>query len=200
MDVAPSVPLLRQEQRDCERRSVQRIKSILKKIGSKNGVRLMFLSVYVFGFAIPAGYAYFAAYPAKEAIFTDEGTAHFQYRVKRGYMLMVKGKDYSCESPQSRSNPDCFAGQDDPQRLDGKIIAVDWFLQPVYLFVERRRVVDIRYDGKSQLPSDHLRRNLQWEKESAPGFALFAFILLFLGLLLAEWVERIRKRNERKLD
>ena len=51
---------------------MQRIKSILKKIGSKNGVRLMFLSVYVFGFAIPAGYAYFAAYPAKEAIFTDE--------------------------------------------------------------------------------------------------------------------------------
>ena len=99
---------------------MQRIKSILKKIGSKNGVRLMFLSVYVFGFAIPAGYAYFAAYPAKEAIFTDEGTAHFQYRVKRGYMLMVKGKDYSCESPHSRSNPDCFAGQDDPQRLDGR--------------------------------------------------------------------------------
>ena len=45
---------------------MQRIKSILKKIGSKNGVRLMFLSVYVFGFAIPAGYAYFAAYPAKK--------------------------------------------------------------------------------------------------------------------------------------
>ena len=178
---------------------MQRIKSILKKIGSKNGVRLMFLSVYVFGFAIPAGYAYFAAYPAKEAIFTDEGTAHFQYRVKRGYMLMVKGRTTAAKV----RTPDpirIVLPVRTILRVDGKVIAVDWFLQPVYLFVERRRVVDIRYAGKSQLPSDHLRRNLQWEKESAPGFALFAFILLFLGLLLAEWVGRIRKRNERRLD
>lgn len=180
--------------------ALQKLKRILKKIGSKNGVRLMFLFIYVFGFAIPAGYAYFADYPAKDAIFTEVGTASFQYRMKRGYMLMVNGKDYSCESPYVRSNPDCFTSLEEHQRLAGKTIFVDWFFQPVYPFVERRRVVDIRYDGKSQLPPYVLGRNLQWERENAQGRALFAFFGMFLGLLLVEWLGRMEKRSERKLS
>lgn len=179
---------------------MQRLKRTLKKIGSKNGVRLMFLFIYVFGFAIPAGYAYFADYPAKDAIFTEVGTASFQYRMKRGYMLMVNGKDYSCESPYARSNPDCFTSLEEHQRLAGKTIFVDWFFQPVYPFVERRRVVDVRYDGKSQLPPHVLGRNLQWERENAQGRALFAFFGMFLGLLLVEWLGRMEKRSERKLS
>lgn len=75
----------------------------------------------------PAGYAYFAGYPAKDAIFSEEGTASFQHRMKRGYILMVNGKSYSCGSPYAGSNPDCLASLEEHQRLVGKTISVAWF-------------------------------------------------------------------------
>ena len=178
---------------------MQRIKSILKKIGSKNGVRLMFLSVYVFGFAIPAGYAYFAAYPAKEAIFTDEGTAHFQYRVKRGYMLMVRARTTAAK-----------VRTPDPIRivLPVRTILRDWTERSSPWTGSFSLSICLSNDAASSTYVTPANRNclrtISGEifngKGKRAGIRAFAFILLFLGLLLAEWVGRIRKRNERRLD
>lgn len=88
--------------------ALQKLKRILKKIGSKNGVRLMFLLGYLLAFGIPFAYAYLAKPPAESDMRVSEGTAHFQYRIKRGYMLMVDGHDYTCGGQYLNANPDCF--------------------------------------------------------------------------------------------
>lgn len=173
-----------------------RLKKVLKRLGKRNVARLAFLLFYIFfGFAVPAGYACFASYPAKDAIFSEEGTASFQHRMKRGYILMVNGKNYSCGSPYAGSNPDCFASLEEHQRLVGKTISVAWFHQPVHLFTRKRRVVDIRYEGKSLLPQAFLQKSLQSDRDWAIDELIFMFFGLFLGLLFYEWLDRKRNRG-----
>lgn len=62
---------------DRERRGVAEAKRILKKIGSKNGVRLMFLLGYLLAFGIPFAYAYLAKPPAESDMRVSEGRRIF---------------------------------------------------------------------------------------------------------------------------
>ena len=61
---------------------MQRIKRALKKIGSKNGVRLALLRLLP-AFGIPFLHVYMATPPTQDEMRIVEGRAHFQYRVKR---------------------------------------------------------------------------------------------------------------------
>lgn len=179
---------------------LQRLKKISKKIGGRNGLRLMFLFGYLFAFGIPFGYSYFGKPPSHEEVLESEGAAHFQYRMKHGYMLLINGDDYTCGGLYLNADPSCFhlaEGVERREFLEGKIVTVLWFHQPAHLFDSVRRVVDIRYEGASQLPAGYLEKKLRSEKESAKEDALFAFILMLLGLLFCEWVDRVRRRNER---
>ena len=198
MDVAPSVPLLRQEQRDCERRSVQRIKSILKKIGSKNGVRLMFLSVYVFDSRFRPAMPTSLPIPPKKPSSPMRNGA-FPVSSQARLHADGQGKDYSCESPHSRSNRIVLPVRRSSEigRKGHRRGLVPSACLSVCRTTPRRRHTLRRQIATAFGPSP---AKSSMGKESAPGFALFAFILLFLGLLLAEWVGRIRKRNERRLD
>lgn len=179
---------------------MQRMRNLLKALGSKNGVRLMALVIYALVFGIPSVYAYLGKYPNEDTISIEVGKATFQYRMKRGYMLVVNGMSYSCEGPASGSSPDCFSSREEHSRLEGKTVSVAWFHQPVHLLSERRRVVDIRYEGVSQLPPSFLQRQLQSERKWAVDDAVVGFVFLLIGLLFYEWLDRIRKRNERKFD
>ena len=181
--------------------ALQRLKNILKKIGSKNGVRLMFLFGYLFAFGIPFAYAYLAKPPTEDDMRVSEGKAHFQYRMKRGYMLMVDGQDYTCGGQYLNANTDCFNPSDGLTKhvfLEGKTVNVVWFAQATPIFGEVRRVADIRYDGVSQLPADYLKKTLEHERTSSKENALFVFFGMLILLLFYEWLDRIRIRNERR--
>ena len=161
-----------------ERLSVQRIKRALKKIGSKNGVRLALLCGYCLAFGIPFLHVYMATPPTQDEMRIVEGRAHFQYRVKRGYMLMVDGKDYTCAGQYLNADPDCFNVSESPAKrtlLEGKTVEILWFHQSAPIFGLARRVADIRYDGVSQLPPHFLEKGLQYEKDSAGTDALITF-------------------------
>ena len=180
---------------------MQRIKRALKKIGSKNGVRLALLCGYCLAFGIPFLHVYMATPPTQDEMRIVEGRAHFQYRVKRGYMLMVDGKDYTCAGQYLNADPDCFNVSESPAKrtlLEGKTVEILWFHQSAPIFGLARRVADIRYDGVSQLPPHFLEKGLQYEKDSAGTDALITFSGMLLMLLFYEWMDRIRIRNERR--
>lgn len=184
---------------DCEMWVLQRLKGIFKKIGNRNGVRLMFLLGYLLAFGIPFAYAYLAKPPAESDMRVSEGTAHFQYRIKRGYMLMVDGHDYTCGGQYLNANPDCFNdGRTRHVHLEGKTVKVVWFAQAAPVFGEVRRVADILHEGVSQLPPGYLKRTLEYERTSATEDALITFTGMLLILLFYEWMDRIRMRNERR--
>ncbi|MGR6080396.1 hypothetical protein [Achromobacter xylosoxidans] len=178
--------------------ALPRLKKIPKRIGGRNGLRLMFLFGYLFAFGIPFGYSYFGKPPSHEQVLESEGVAHFQYRMKQGYMLLINGDDYTCGGLYLNADPSCFylaEGVERREFLEGKIVTVLWFQQSAHLFDSVRRVVDIRYEGASQLPAGYLEKRLQSERESAKNDALFASVLMLFGLLFCEWVDRVRRRN-----
>lgn len=180
---------------------MQRIKGIFKKLGRKNSIRLMFLFGYLVAFGIPFTYAYLAELPTQDSLLVSEGTAHFQYRMKQGHMLMVEGHDYTCGGQYLNADPSCFSLTEGPAKrvlLEGKSIQVVWFHQSSPIFSKIRRVADIRYGGVSQLPPRYLENSLQYERASAKEDALITFFGMLLVLLFYEWMERIRIRNERR--
>lgn len=135
--------------------------------------------------------------PSHEQVLESEGVAHFQYRMKQGYMLLINGDDYTCGGLYLNADPSCFISPkvSNGANFEGKIVTVLWFQQPAHLFDSVRRVVDIRYEGASQLPAGYLEKRLQSERESAKNDALFASVLMLFGLLFCEWVDRVRRRN-----
>lgn len=182
---------------------MQKLKRILKKIGSKNGVRLMFFLGYLLAFGIPFAYAYLAKPPAEGDMRVSEGRAHFQYRMKQGYMLVVDGNNYTCGGAYLNADPSCFNLKEWPVKralLEGKLIQVVWFPQAAHIFGSVRRVADIRYDGVSQFSVGYLEQRLQYERESSKLSAVVTFFVMLLVLLFYEWMDRIRIRNERRFN
>ncbi|CUJ12853.1 Uncharacterised protein [Achromobacter xylosoxidans] len=180
---------------------MQGLKKILKKIGSRNGVRLMFLLGYLVAFGIPLAYSYLAKPPGEGDMRVSEGAAHFQYRMKQGYMLVVDGNNYTCGGAYLNADPSCFNLKEWPVKralLEGKLIQVIWFRQAAHIFGSVRRVADIRYDGVSQFSVGYLEQRLQYERESSKLSAVVTFFVMLLVLLFYEWMDRIRIRNERR--
>ncbi|MFY1930158.1 hypothetical protein ACOTDC_06405 [Achromobacter xylosoxidans] len=133
----------------------------------------------------------------------SEGTAHFQYRMKQGYMLVVDGNNYTCGGAYLNADPSCFNLKEWPVKralLEGKLIQVIWFRQAAHIFGSVRRVADIRYDGVSQFSVGYLEQRLQYERESSKLSAVVTFFVMLLVLLFYEWMDRIRIRNERRLN